>query len=200
MKKHRIACMTILTLFVISLSVSVSLGEEKPGDFLLRDFRSGQKLSFKDILTRKLNILVVTETTCYSCIKELQFLETLRDKYSSKVSFTVAFTDKRGWSRVKNYLDFYRFELDRFLIDETRTIPRIFDAPTVPTMIFLNRKGAEVHRRTGFSEKDNDLIVSEISNALKGRPVTAGTEPDELRSAPEKTPAPRTRGCASLPS
>jgi len=200
MKILRSVCLTLLVLTLLILSIGVSFGEDEPTDFLLRDYISGQKKSFKDILTKKLNLLIITETTCYSCIKELKALESIREKYGDRVSFTVAFTDRRGWSQVENYLNFYKFKLDMFLVDETRIIPRMFFAETVPTMIFLDRKGNEIYRKTGFHERDEKLIISEINAALNGKRKRAITETEPARPQPGKTSVQKTRGCASTPS
>ncbi len=196
MKILRSSCLILLVFTLLILSIGVSFGEEEPADFLLRDFISGQKKSFKDILTKKLNLLIITETTCYSCIKELKALESIRKKYGDRVSFTVAFTDRRGWSQVENYLNFYKFKLDMFLVDETRIIPRMFFAETVPTMIFLDRKGNELYRKIGFYEGDEKLIASVIDATLKGKRKRVVAEAEPVKSQPKKASIQRTRGCA----
>jgi len=200
MKILRSSCLILLVFTLLILSIGVSFGEEEPADFLLRDFLSGQKKTFQDILTKKLNLLIITETTCYSCIKELKALESIREKYGNRVSFTVAFTDRRGWSQVENYLNFYKFELDTFLVDETRIIPRMFFAETVPTMIFFDRKGNELYRKIGFYEGDDKLIATVIDETLKGKRKRVVAEAELVKSQPKKASIQRTRGCASTPS
>ena len=169
MKIPRSFCLILLVFTLLILSIGISFGEDKPNDFLLRDFVSLQKKSFQDILTKELNFLIITETTCYLCIKEFEAFESVREKYGNRVSFTVAFTDRGGWSQVENYLNFYKFELDMFLVDETRIIPRLFNAENIPTMIFFDRKGNELYRKTGFYEGDEKLIISEMDAALNGK-------------------------------
>src|SRR5512137_1319986 len=107
----------LVAAFLLSITVGVSLGTEEKGDFLLRDYKSGFNKSLKDVLTADLNLIVITETTCYSCIKELKAMETMKARYKGKISVTAIFLDREGWPRVKKYLDFYQFDLDHSLVD-----------------------------------------------------------------------------------
>ena len=169
MKKLRTANFLVLTALILSLSVGVYAQEEKPPDFSLIEYKTGKKLSFKDILTAKANIMIVTSTTCGSCIAELKAMDQIRTKYGRDMSVTAVFIDRGGESRVYRYLKYYSFELDRFLVDPGGAVPSRFNAPTVPTMIMFDKKGNERFRKAGFNAGDEILIITKAEEIMYGR-------------------------------
>ncbi|MDT8367199.1 MAG: hypothetical protein RRA15_12050 [bacterium] len=80
MKKIRSINLLVFIAFMLSISVGVYAQEEDRPDFSLIEYKSGQQQSFKDILTTRVNIMVVTSTTCGSCISELKAMDWIRAK------------------------------------------------------------------------------------------------------------------------
>ena len=117
MKTLRTINLLVLITFVLSISVGVYAQKEEHPDFSLIEYKSGKQQSFKDILTTKANIMVVTSTTCGSCISELRAMDWIKAKYRGDLSVTAVFIDRGGESRVYRYLEYYKFDLDRFLMD-----------------------------------------------------------------------------------
>ena len=192
MRALRHISLFLVIAFLVAISIGISFGDEEKPDFFLRDYKSGVKKSLKDILITKANLLIVTETSCYSCIKELKSMEWLRAKYKGDISVTVSFVDREGWSRVKKYLDFYNFDLDLFLIDSSSTIPQRFQVTYIPTMIIFDAAGNEVYRKQGFAEGEESLISAKIDEILYAKPVRMAREPSA-----EETEVKKTSGCAS---
>ncbi len=71
MKIVRALCLLILVPFLLTLSVGVQAQKEERPDFSLMEYKSGERKTFEDILKAKVNVMVVTSTTCGSCIIEL---------------------------------------------------------------------------------------------------------------------------------
>ena len=169
LKNLRAASLLILIALLCTLSVGVYAQEEERPDFSLLEYQSGERHAFEDILTTRLNIMVVTSTTCGSCIRELKAMDRIRAKYAGEMSVTAIFVDRGGESRVSRYLRYYRFDLDRILVDPGQTVPSRFNAPTVPTMIMFDRQGRELSRKTGFVDEDEALIMSRAEELMYGR-------------------------------
>ena len=96
--------------------------------------------------------MVITSTTCGSCISELKAMDWIRAKYKGDMSVTAVFIDRGSESRVYRYLEYYNFDLDRILVDPGGEVPSRFVAPTVPVMIMMARKGTSVS-----AKKDSQL-------------------------------------------
>lgn len=169
MRKLRTINLLVLIAFLLSMSVGVYAQEEKRPDFTLIEYKSGKRHFFKDILTTKVNILIVTSTTCGSCISELKAMDWIRAKYKGDMSVTAVFIDRSGESRVYRYLKYYNFDLDKFLVDPGGAVPSRFDAHTVPTMIMFDRKGNERFRKTGFTAGDESFIIARAEEIIYGK-------------------------------
>ena len=206
MKTLRTANLLVLIAFVLSISVGVYAQEEERPDFSLIEYKSGKQQSFQDILTTKANIMVVTSTTCGSCISELKAMDWIRAKYKGDLSVTAVFIDRGGESRVYRYIEYYKFDLDRFLVDPGGAVPSRFNAPTVPTMIMFDKKGNERFRKVGFTAGDESVIIAQAEEIMYGkkkaearRAKDAEKATEEAQAATEQgTPEVRkTTGCAS---
>ncbi len=186
----------LLGAFLASITVGVSIGEGER-DFLLTDHKSNSKVAFRDILTTDANVMILTETTCYSCIKELKAMELLRSRYKGKVSVTAVFLDRQEWGRVKKYLDLYQFDLDFILEDSSQVVPTRFQANFVPTLIIFDREGKEIHRKQGYTDGEESMLAGILDDILypgqkaAATPVAAGTP---------TAPVQKSSGCASTPS
>ncbi|UCF88122.1 MAG: hypothetical protein JSV70_06795 [bacterium] len=199
MRKLRLINLMILILFLLSISVGSYAQDEEAPDFSLFDYKSRQIQSFKDIITTRVNIMIITSTTCVSCISELRAMDWIRAKYRGDMSVTTVFTDRGGEDRVFRYLDYYAFDLDRFLMDPGGTVPARFKAPTVPTMIMFDRKGVEQYRKEGYKNGDESLIISKAEEIMYPRRAVRRTPSETAASSSTATPsaAPKTTGCAS---
>jgi thiol-disulfide isomerase/thioredoxin len=189
----------IVAFFVISLSIGVSFGNQEGKDFLIHDFKSGETKSFQDILATKANMVIVTETTCYSCIKELQAMELLRAKYKDNLLIAAVFVDRQGLNKVEKYLEYYNFDLDMLLVDEGSAIPRNFKVTYIPTLLMFDQEGNEVFRKEGFNPGDESLFSKKIEEIVYAESPRkrdkAKTKSDEAPGSVKKT-----SGCASTPS
>jgi thiol-disulfide isomerase/thioredoxin len=195
LRKFRTINLLILMAFLLSLSVGVYAQEEDP-DFSLTEYKTGERHSFVDIITTKVNVMIITSTTCGSCISELRAMEWIRAKYKGDMSVTAVFVDRAGEARVYRYLKYYNFDLDSILVDPGGAVPARFDAHTVPTLIMFDKKGNEHFRKVGFKSGDESMIIYKAEEIIynKKRVVrqTAGRLP--TKTAP---PVQKTTGCAS---
>ena len=200
MKKIRSINLLVLITFLLSISVGVYAQEEESPDFSLVEYKSGKRHSFEDILTTRVNVLVVTSTTCGSCISELKALDWIRAKYKGDMSVTAVFIDRGGESRVYRYLKYYNFDLDKFLVDPGGAVPSRFNAPTVPTMIMFDKKGNERFRKTGFAAGDESQIITQAEEIMYGKKKDTARriqDADKTSEAAQTAPSPKTTGCAS---
>ena len=187
MKKIRSINLLVLITFLLSISVGVYAQEEERPDFSLVEYKSGKRHSFEDILKTRVNVLVVTSTTCGSCISELKALDWIRAKYKGDMSVTAVFIDRGGESRVYRYLKYYNFDLDKFLVDPGGAVPSRFNAPTVPTMIMFDKKGNERFRKTGFAAGDESQIITQAEEIMYGKKKREALEAAREKEAQERT-------------
>jgi thiol-disulfide isomerase/thioredoxin len=198
LKILRTLCLLILVPFLLTLSVGVQAQKEERPDFSLMEYKSGEQKSFKDILKAKVNVMVITSTTCGSCISELKALDWIRAKYKGNMAVIAVFIDRGGESRVYRYLEYYDFDLDMFLVDPGGEVPSRFKAYTVPTMIMFDKKGNERYRKEGFKDGDESLIITRAEEIMyKKKPkVPMASGPADAQND-ETVTAPKTTGCAS---
>ena len=200
MKTIRSICLFILVSFLLTLSVGVQAQEEDKRDFSLMEYKSREIKNFQDILTTKVNVMVVTSTTCGSCISELKALDWIRAKYKGDMSVIAVFIDRGGESRVYRYLEYYDFDLDMFLVDPGGAVPSRFQASTVPTMIMFDKKGNERYRKVGFNAGDESLIITraeEIMYKKKAKAPLAEVPAAVVDNGTVTAPPTKTTGCAS---
>ena len=196
LRKLRTINLLVLITFLLSLSVGVYAQEEERPDFSLVEYKNREQYSFADIITTKVNVMIVTSTTCGSCISELKAMSWIRAKYRGDMSVTAVFVDRSEESRVIRYLEYYNFDLDQILLDPGGSVPSRFDAHTVPTMIMFDKKGNERFRKEGFTTGDESLISIQAEEVMyKKKKVVrqaAVRQPGETAPAAQKT-----TGCAS---
>jgi thiol-disulfide isomerase/thioredoxin len=200
LKITRTICFALLIPFLLTLSVGVQAQEEDPRDFSLMEYKSREIKNFQDILTTKVNVMVVTSTTCGSCISELKALDWIRAKYKGDMSVIAVFIDRGGEDRVYRYLEYYDFDLDMFLVDPGGAVPSRFKAYTVPTMIMFDKKGNERYRKVGFNAGDESLIITraeEIMYKKKAKSPLAAEEPAVEDNGVVSAPPVKTTGCAT---
>jgi len=188
----------VVAFFVISLSIGVSFGNQEGKDFLIHDFKSGETKSFQDILATKANMVIVTETTCYSCIKELQAMELLRAKYKDNLLIAAVFVDRQGLKKVEKYLEYYNFDLDMLLVDESSAIPRNFKVTYIPTLLMFDQEGNEVFRKEGFNPGDESLFSKKIEEIVYAESPRK-QDKAKTKSAESSGSVKKTSGCASSP-
>jgi thiol-disulfide isomerase/thioredoxin len=196
LKELRTINLLILIAFILSLSVGVYAQEEENPDFSLMEYYSGQRHSFADILTTKVNIMVVTSTTCGSCISELRAMDWIRAKYKGDMSVTAVFVDRAGEARVYRYLKYYNFDLDKILVDPGGAVPNGFDAHVIPTMIMFDKKGNEYYRTEGFKSGDESMIIYKAEEIIYNK-RRAPRQTPRSQTTEAAQPAPKTTGCAS---
>jgi thiol-disulfide isomerase/thioredoxin len=200
LRKLRTINLLVLVTFLLSISVGVYAQEEERPDFSLIEYKSQKRQSFKDILTTKVNVMVVTSTTCGSCISELRAMDWIRAKYKGDMSVTAVFVDRSEESRVIRYLEYYNFDLDQILLDPGGSVPSRFNAPTVPTMIMFDKKGNERFRKVGFTAGNESLIITQAEGIMYGRKKDTGRrtqDAEKTSEAAQTAPATKTTGCAS---
>jgi len=200
LKITRTICFALLIPFLLTLSVGVQAQEEDPRNFSLMEYKSRETKSFQDILKTKVNVMVVTSTTCGSCISELKALDWIRAKYKGDMAVIAVFIDRGGEGRVYRYLEYYDFDLDMFLVDPGGAVPSRFQAYTVPTMIMFDKKGNERYRKEGFNAGDESLIITraeEIMYKKKAKSPLAAEEPAIEDNGVVSAPPVKTTGCAS---
>lgn len=201
MKIIRILCLTFIIPFLLSISVGVQAQEEDPREFSLMEYKSQEKKSFRDILKAKVNVMVVTSTTCGSCISELKALDWIGAKYKGDMAVIAVFIDRGGEGRVYRYLEYYDFDLDMFLVDPGGEVPSRFQAYSVPTMIMFDKKGNERYRKEGFEAGDESLIITRAEEIMYRKkaasPLATGTDEPAVVDNGTVTPAPKTTGCAT---
>jgi thiol-disulfide isomerase/thioredoxin len=206
LRKLRTINLLVIITFLLSISVGVYAQEEKRPDFSLKEYKSGERHSFKDIITTKVNVMIVTSTTCGSCISELKAMSWIRAKYRGDMSVTAVFVDRGEESRVYRYLEYYNFDLDKILLDPGGSVPSKFDAHTVPTRIMFDKKGIERYRKVGFATGEESLIIAKAEEIMYGKKKDTGRraqdagKTDKTSKASAEQTAPgvnKTTGCAS---
>ncbi|UCF31178.1 MAG: hypothetical protein JSV26_01785 [bacterium] len=187
----------IILLYLSTLSIGVSFGRpETQPDFTVLEYLSGERVEFERVHLAPANLLVVTETTCYSCIKELRALELLKAKYRDSISVSAAFVDRHGLARIERYLEFYDFQLDNILIDSSSDIPKYLGVDYIPTIIIFDRRGNEFFRKKGFNDGDESLFSAKVDEILYSRTVRRTEEEEEAEPSDDTR---KTTGCASTP-
>ena len=198
MRKLRTINLLILIAFLLSLSVGVYAQEEENPEFSLLEYKSRERHSFVDILTTKLNIMIVTSTTCGSCISELKAMDWIRAKYKGDMSVTAVFVDRTGEARIFRYLEYYNFDLDKILVDPGGAVPARFDTHVIPTMIMFDKKGNEYFRKEGFKSGDESMIIYKAEEIIYGKKQNTERRTQDAAKPEEATDASAAQGASAV--
>lgn len=127
----------------------------------------GKKQSWKGV-SGQLTVIDFAASWCLPCVKSLPRLDRLAAD-NPNVTFIVVSVDKKEAGR-----DFLVDELKLrlpVLWDGDYEISSFYEPEGMPTTVVLNQDGKEVHRHTGFSERQWGDLVDLVSTAPSSQAV-----------------------------
>jgi thiol-disulfide isomerase/thioredoxin len=111
------------------------------------EFRNDKKIDLE-----KPTVINFWFTTCYPCIMEMPYLETMKDKYSKKVIFVgITFNDK---AEIKRFLNEHNFSFDHITVDKSEISE--FGVQSYPTTMFLDKNGIIQNFTNGLNQTLGD--------------------------------------------
>jgi thiol-disulfide isomerase/thioredoxin len=115
----------------------------------------GKKFDLIDLSTvenvdsKKATVINFWFTTCYPCVTEMPYLETMKDKYSKNVNFIgITFNNK---AEIKRFLNEHNFSFEHITVDKSEISK--FGVQSYPTTMFLDKNGITQNFTNGLNQK-----------------------------------------------
>lgn len=149
-------------IFIISCTTCVI-----PNAVVEDDKKITTKLNYS---SSKITMLIFWASWCMPCRKEIPSLKTLHNKYASLglQMFSISIdTDNSAW---KKALQTEKMVWPQYIIPQPRLedTKSEFNFIAIPTIIFVDNRGTELKRFTGFDERNiseyNNLINTKLKN------------------------------------
>ena len=147
----------------VSVEASDKIG--KPAPVFNGMTAEGEQVSLEDYRGQVV-VLDFWASWCGPCREELPFLMQLAalNKKKDFQLITVNIDDKDA--NMEKFLSRIRRQSDVLIVDRKKTIPALYDIKTMPTTVFIDRKGIVRYWHDGFTKSDEARYEAELGRLL----------------------------------
>lgn len=149
----------------------------KAPDFRVADL-AGEKVSLKDVLGKGPVVVDFWATWCKPCLKELPYVDRIREKYADRGVQVLAVTidSPKSQSQVRKYIDTHRYGFTVLLDPEQEVFRKLQGKGSIPYVVVLDAEGFIRYQHTGYrpgDENELERVVAELVGEAPG-----GTDAD----------------------
>lgn len=144
-----------------------SSGPRAP-DFTLPGLKGGS-VSLSDHLGKNVVLIDFWSTTCDPCMVEMPHLVAMYEKYKDKgfVVLAVSLDGPESLSQVQSIVHDKRMSFPVLLDQETKVIARYNPKRDMPFAVLIDRSGAIVDKRAGYTAGDEKSLEAKVAELLK---------------------------------
>ena len=143
-------------------------GGAKAPDFTLPGLKGGS-VSLSDHLGKEVVLLNFWSTTCDPCMVEMPHLVDMYEKYKAKgfVVLAISLDGPESLSQVQSIVHDKRMSFPVLLDQETKVIARYNPKRDMPFSVLIDRSGAIVEKRGGYTPGDEKSLEAKVAELLK---------------------------------
>lgn len=143
-------------------------GGAKAPDFTLPGLKGGS-VSLSDHLGKEVVLLNFWSTTCDPCMVEMPHLVEMYEKHKAKgfVILAISLDGPESLSQVQSMVHDKRMSFPVLLDQETKVIARYNPKRDMPFSVLIDRNGAIVEKRGGYSPGDEKSLEAKVAELLK---------------------------------
>lgn len=156
----------------------------KAPDFRATDL-AGEKVALKDLLGKGPVVVDFWATWCKPCLKELPYVDRIREKYADRGVQVLAVTidSPKSQSQVKRYIDTHKFGFRVLLDPEQEVFRKLQGKGSIPYVVVLDAEGAIRYQHTGYRPGDENELERVVAELLGDAPDPGGDPGDEAGAA-----------------
>jgi peroxiredoxin len=145
-----------------------SSGGPKAPDFTLPGLKGGS-VSLSDYLGKNVVLLDFWSTTCDPCMVEMPHLVAMYEKYKDKgfVVLAISLDGPESLSQVQSIVHDKRMSFPVLLDQETKVIARYNPKRDMPFAVLIDKSGAVVDKRAGYTAGDEKSLEAKVADLLK---------------------------------
>lgn len=144
-----------------------SSGPRAP-DFTLPGLKGGS-VSLSDYLGKNVVLIDFWSTTCDPCMVEMPHLVAMYEKYKDRgfVVLAVSLDGPESLSQVQSIVHDKRMSFPVLLDQETKVIARYNPKRDMPFAVLIDKSGAIVDKRAGYTAGDETSLEAKVAELLK---------------------------------
>lgn len=145
-----------------------SSGGPKAPDFTLPGLKGGS-VSLSDYLGKNVVLLDFWSTTCDPCMVEMPHLVAMYEKYKDRgfVILAISLDGPESLSQVQSIVHDKRMSFPVLLDQETKVIARYNPKRDMPFAVLIDKSGAVVDKRAGYTAGDEASLEAKVADLLK---------------------------------
>jgi tetratricopeptide (TPR) repeat protein len=148
--------------------------EGKPvRDFKLPELNSGKLFSLLDVVEKKYTMLLFLHTGSPACLRQLQLLQSIRERYPDLVSLVAIFQEDTEGALVGDYLAHHDVQPDFVLLDPRLRQTRSYSFGYVPVLLVAGPDGTIMLSRKGFQPERSWYFAGEIDSFFQKKSMDA---------------------------
>jgi len=148
--------------------------EGKPvRDFKLPELNSGKLFSLLDVVEKKYTMLLFLHTGSPACLRQLQLLQSIRERYPDLVSLVAIFQEDTEGELVGDYLAHHDVQPDFVLLDPRLRQTRSYNFGYVPVLLVAGPDGTIMLSRKGFQPERSWYFAGEIDSFFQKKSMDA---------------------------
>lgn len=158
----------------------------KAPDFRVADL-AGEKVSLKDLLGKGPIVVDFWATWCKPCLKELPYVDRIREKYADRGVQVLAVTidSPKSQSQVKRYIDTHKYGFTVLLDPEQEVFRKLQGKGSIPYVVVLDAEGNIRYQHTGYRPGDENELERVVAELLGDAPGSAPGGEDADAAAEE---------------
>ncbi len=155
------------------------------------DFRvanlAGEKVSLKDLLGKGPVVVDFWATWCKPCLKELPYVDRIREKYADRGVQVLAVTidSPKSQSQVKKYIDTHKYGFTVLLDPEQEAFRKLQGKGSIPYVVVLDAEGNIRYQHTGYRPGDENELERVVAELLGDAPGGADADAAAEEAAAE---------------
>jgi peroxiredoxin len=145
-----------------------SSGGPKAPDFTLPGLKGGS-VSLSDHLGKNVILLDFWSTTCDPCMVEMPHLVAMYEKYKDKgfVVLAISLDGPESLAQVNSIVHDKKMSFPVLLDQETKVIARYNPRRDMPFAVLIDRSGAIVDKRAGYTAGDEKSLEAKVQALLQ---------------------------------
>jgi hypothetical protein len=148
--------------------------EGKPvRDFKLPQLKSGKLLTLLDVVEKQYTMLAFLHTGNPACLRQLQLLQGIRDRYRDRVSLVAIFQEETEGELIGEYLARYDVHPDFVLLDPRLRETRSYNLGYVPVLLVAGPDGTIAVSRKGYQPERSWYFAGEIDSFFQKESMNA---------------------------
>jgi thiol-disulfide isomerase/thioredoxin len=135
-------------------------------NFVLKNL-AGKDVSLEDLRAKGPVIIDFWATWCKPCLRELPFVDALREEYGERGLQVAAISidDTRSLPKVKSYVKTHDYGFEVLLDTNKRTLRRL-QGGNVPYLIVVSPTGENLYTHCGYRDGDEKELAEVVAEAM----------------------------------